>query len=107
MLEQMLELTPKSGLINSQTIDLYAKETVALYTGPLMNNNFNQPTLNNFGNSFGQIQPSYGQNVVPYGNIGGFGGEMHDTFKIDRYDNIFGGHTTINIPGYDKKHLDW
>lgn len=43
-------------------------------------------------------------------NYGQFstGGNLHDTFKIDRYDNIYGGHTTLDL-GKDigKIHLDW
>lgn len=32
--------------------------------------------------------------------------DTHETFKIDRYDNIYGTHTTITI-GDKKKNLPW
>lgn len=31
--------------------------------------------------------------------------DIHDTFKIDRYDNIYGGHTTAYIPGFHKRSI--
>lgn len=36
------------------------------------------------------------------------GGELHDTFRIDRYDNVYGGHTTLNM-GKDigNVHMGW
>ena len=34
-------------------------------------------------------------------------GYIHDTFKIDRYDNIYGGHTTIDLGNNVKYHLPW
>ncbi|MFA5887204.1 MAG: hypothetical protein WC852_00650 [Candidatus Nanoarchaeia archaeon] len=62
-----------------------------------------------FGNA-GQLpglKVSYNGGVIPYGNLTELGGDVHDTFKIDRYDNIYGGHTTLDIPGYEKLHLPW
>ncbi len=35
------------------------------------------------------------------------GGDVHDTFKLDRYENTYGGHTTIRLPGGKEKHLSW
>ena len=35
------------------------------------------------------------------------GGDLHDTFRIDRDGNLDGGHTTIQLPGGPKKHLPW
>lgn len=65
-----------------------------------------QTNLNEFGISR-QIIPSYGISVVPYGDLTGLGGDVHDSFKLDRYDNIYGGHTTLNIRGYEKDKMDW
>ncbi|HIH23870.1 TPA: hypothetical protein HA251_02440 [Candidatus Woesearchaeota archaeon] len=45
--------------------------------------------------------------VIPYGDLQTLNGETHDTFKIDRYGGVYGGHTTINVPGYRKKRVDW
>lgn len=35
------------------------------------------------------------------------GGDIHDTFRVDREGNISGGHTTIQIPGSLPKRLPW
>ena len=42
-------------------------------------------------------------------NYGQFstGGNLHDTFRIDRYDNIYGGHTTVDLGGGQQIHLPW
>jgi hypothetical protein len=90
-LEQMLEFAPQVQKNINRTIDVYTSGTAALYTGPVI-----IPS-----------QANYGQFVVPYGNVTEMGGDVHDTFKTDRYDNPYGGHTTINIPGYNKIHLPW
>jgi hypothetical protein len=45
--------------------------------------------------------------IIPYGNQTGLGGDIHDTFKKDRYDNIYGGHTTIQLPGIEPMRIDW
>jgi len=64
-----------------------------------------------FGGNIGQIPglPSSPINpvVVPYGNQTGLGGDVHDTFRIDRYDNLYGGHTSIKIPGYEPFRMPW
>ena len=93
-LEQMLEQVQGTR----QTIDVYATGTATLYTSP----------VNPSGSSCGQIvQTNYGNNVIGYGNLSNLGGDVHDTFKLDRYDNTYGGHTTVNIPGYTKLHIPW
>jgi hypothetical protein len=28
---------------------------------------------------------------------------FHDTFKTDRYDNLYGGHSTVNTPSWKKR----
>lgn len=38
------------------------------------------------------------QTGIGYGNLSDLGGDLHESFKIDRYGNIYGGHTTYNIP---------
>jgi len=35
------------------------------------------------------------------------GGDIHDTFRVDRSGNISNGHTTVQIPGGQKTHLLW
>lgn len=101
-LEQMLEFAPSFGQTKMyETIDVYTAGTTALYT----------PPPKPFGGNIGQIPglPSSPINsvVIPYGNQTGLGGDVHDTFKIDRYDNPYGGHTSIKIPGYEPVRLPW
>ncbi|MDI6737405.1 MAG: hypothetical protein QME12_02705 [Nanoarchaeota archaeon] len=75
----------------------------------LYSSSFGSGGRSSFGNA-GQLsgdRVSYNGGVIPYGNLTGLGGDVHDTFKIDRYDNIYGGHTTLNIPGYGKLRLPW
>ncbi len=35
------------------------------------------------------------------------GGDMHETFKFDRYDNLYSGHTTVRIPGGHDVQMPW
>ena len=103
-LEQMLELVPTIRQERIyQTIDTYVAGTTALYTPPPKPF---QPA-GNFGQMPGPQDINPFRTVIPYGNLTGLGGDVHDTFKYDRYGNIYGGHTTINIPGYDKLKIDW
>jgi len=89
----------------SRTIDIYTNGTVELYTGPLGD----MPRIGDLPRigELPQIRPSYGINVIPYGNLSGLGGDFHDSFNLDRYGNMYGGHTTIKLPGYDKYKIDW
>lgn len=34
-------------------------------------------------------------------------GAVHDTFKIDRYDNLYDGHTSVYLPGGKHIALSW
>lgn len=42
-------------------------------------------------------------------NYGQFstGGNLHDTFKVDRYENLYNGHTTVDLGNNQKIHMDW
>ena len=42
-------------------------------------------------------------------NYGQFstGGNLHETFRIDRYENAYSGHTTVTLPGGKKTNIDW
>lgn len=47
-------------------------------------------------------------NVIPIETLPkDLGGDVHETFKLDRYGNIYGGHTTIRLPGDFKKRFSW
>lgn len=35
------------------------------------------------------------------------GGDIHESFTVDPFGNISGGHTTIQIPGGPKVNLPW
>lgn len=35
------------------------------------------------------------------------GGDIHDTFHVDNLGNINGGHTTVQLPGYDNLNVPW
>jgi hypothetical protein len=104
-LEQMLDNTFVPNIAQDriyQTIDTYTLGTTQLYS-------FDPPKP--LGGNIGQLPglPSSPINpvVVPYGNQTGLGGDVHDTFKIDRYDNPYGGHTSIKIPGYEPLRMPW
>ena len=45
-----------------------------------------------------KIKPlSNGGITIPYGNLGIPGlKDLHDTFSVDRYGNLYGGHTTFD-----------
>ena len=36
-----------------------------------------------------------------------FKGDIHDTFRVDSFGNISGGHTTIQLSGYKPKRIPW
>jgi len=104
-LDKILGVIPTLGNMGLyRTIDVYTGELVVLYT-PKPKDLIPSDT------SIGQIPslPSSPINpvVIPYGNLTGLGGDVHDTFKIDRYDNIYGGHTSIKIPGYGPIRIPW
>lgn len=42
--------------------------------------------------------------VIPYGDKLGF--DLHDTFKVDRYGNLYDGHSTSNLKGGSKLRIN-
>jgi len=78
----------------------------------LYDNNYNnsyytggyQTTLNQFDNSWSS--PGLYPSSNNYGQFS-TGGSLHDTFKVDRYDNLYDGHTTLDLGGNQKVHLPW
>jgi hypothetical protein len=50
--------------------------------------------------------PGLYPSIKNYGQIS-TGGNLHDTLRFDRYDNIYGGHTTVDLGGGMKKSLPW
>ncbi len=93
---------------NYETIDMYTDGAESMYcTWCVMHDEERRSMLDKLsGNnsSFGQIKPTKMGFVVPYGDSTRLGGEVHDTYKVI-VDRISGGHTTFNIPGFDKKRI--
>ena len=86
-LEQMLgnELVPTVGQTRMyETIDIYVAGTTVLYTA----GNFDaQKPFFETTTGFGIIVPPPSESIADY----------HETFKVDRYDNLYGGHSSITI----------
>lgn len=47
-----------------------------------------------------------GWGIQPIGKFSS-GGDIHDTFNVNKDGNIFGGHTTIRLPYGEQKKLLW
>ena len=63
-----------------------------------------------FRQVFGDDNLQSGPGLYPSSrNYGQFstGGNLHDTFRVDRYDNIYGGHTSVDLGGGMKISMDW
>lgn len=60
-----------------------------------------------FGDPFGSMaNPTLHPSTRNYGQFS-TGGGLHDTFKVDRYENLYNGHTTLDLGNNQKFHLDW
>jgi hypothetical protein len=56
----------------------------------------------------GEFKPlNDGWGIQPIGPSPMGGGDIHDTFRIDPLGDIYGGHTTVQIPGGQKIHMPW
>ena len=96
-LEQMLDNTFVPNIAQDrvyQTIDVYINRTIQLYSFDLPKP-VDQP----------KIIPSYNGAVIPHPTIPEVP-DLHDTYKIDRYGNLYDGHTTINLPNDGKIRID-
>lgn len=53
--------------------------------------------------------PEPGPGIYPTSQPNQFstGGGLHETFKVDRYQNLYDGHTTVRIPGGQKINMPW
>lgn len=66
-----------------------------------------QTTLNQFDNSYNlSSTPGLYNSNRNYGQFS-TGGNLHDTFRVDRHDNLYGGHTTVDLGGGQKYNMDW
>ncbi|MBT3297719.1 hypothetical protein HN385_02250 [archaeon] len=106
-LERMLELVPKIGTTREyNTIDILTSGYSQMDCGKC---GFfcHHDRYHMDQSDFGQIKPTPIGGVIPYGNLTELGGDVHDTFKNDRYDNIYGGHTTIKLPEVKPLRIPW
>jgi len=93
-LEQMLVSVPRIGQEDRayQTLDVYLSGLSRMYIGP------GEPP----GGPFFPTNTGFGIKVPkPLKQID----DYHETFKIDRYGNLYGGHSSITIDG-KKKRID-
>ena len=93
-LEQTLEMYQPMQMQETQKrqrvytiVDLESLSASALYSGDSSN-----PIVKDNGI------------VIPYGDKLGF--DLHDTFKLDRYGNLYGGHSTSNLKGGGKLRIN-
>ena len=54
--------------------------------------------------SFKPIQNGYG--IQPIERLPN-GGDIHETFRVDREGNVTDGHTTVRLPGGQSIKLPW
>jgi len=95
ILEQIVEFEPTFGRTKLyEIIDIYKSRTSVLYT----------PKPKPFEP---KIVPTNNGIVIPHPSITDIPiKDWHDTYKIDRYDNPYGGHTTLDISGFPKKRIN-
>jgi hypothetical protein len=94
-LEQILDFTPTTWQTKMYgTTSAYIPEKIMFYTPTNPFEPMIVPTDNGF--------------IIPYGPTPWLPepGNYHDTFKIDRYNNPYGGHTTFDIPDFPKLRID-
>jgi hypothetical protein len=59
----------------------------------------------------GNVNPHFkplgnGWGIQPIGPTP-LGGDYHDTFRVDHYGQVSGGHTTFRVPGGQEKRISW
>lgn len=116
-LESRLDMSFAQGAKSFGTIDLYAGRETALYTPPPLSIGYDiigplsiispSPYISPWEKPWEtpyepKIIPIDNGIVIPHPKIPGIGIDLHDTYKIDRYNNLYDGHTTINLPNNDK-----
>ena len=99
-LEQMLELAPTIEQESRayQTLDVYTSGLSRMYIGPRGIIEPMTPLRPFFPTNTG-----FGINVSKPPDIIK---DYHETFKIDRYDNLYGGHSSITPIGGNKLRID-
>lgn len=71
------------------SIDVYVTGTAALYTGPASPKPFTPKPFFPTSTGFGITMPPPLPGLEDY----------HETFKVDRYENLYAGHSSITING--------
>ena len=64
-----------------------------------------EPAQNMFSDPLSSDPGFYSSNRL-YGQ-GSTGGNLHDTFRVDRYNNLYGCHTTIDLGNNHQVHMPW
>ena len=104
------------GTLDDSVIDFNTSGATAMYnpgshmagcTCPLCVFSFMDREKRDKDAMFGQIRRTPIGGVIPYGNLTGLGGDVHDTFKADGDGNTSYGHTTINIPIVKPLRISW
>ena len=118
-LEQMLELAPsnRATSIDYASIDVYtngASHMEAKLCGcPGGGCVHDMAVADDFRfrreeqSRMAQIVPTNQGAVIPYGNLTGLGGDVHDTLRTNANGNLSNGHLTVNIPEVGKKRFLW
>ena len=110
MLEQIAYQLPRISETKQrvyQTKDLEKLSATALHYGEgggssgFVGGSFggiNKKDMDDFGIVSGKIEPlANGGITIPYGNLGiPKLKDLHDTFNVDRYGNLYSGHTTFD-----------
>ncbi|MBU0459864.1 MAG: hypothetical protein KKH52_00545 [Nanoarchaeota archaeon] len=103
-LEQMLEMVPSVGTTqdNYATIDVFTSGYSQMDCGkcghPCIHDGFIDGQMRNDFSPFLETNTGIGVTIPPISGIS----DYHETFKTDRYDNLYGGHSSITISGKKK-----
>ena len=63
--------------------------------------------MSNFNNDQNNLIGGNGFFPTSQPNQFATGGNLHDTFKVDRYGNLYDTHTTIDLGNNQKIHMPW
>ena len=87
---------------NYETIDMYTDGAESMYcTWCIPHQHETRRILDQGKTDFFPTSTGLGisyKNLLPKGDI-------HDTFKVDRYDNLYSGHSTLQLPKDKHKKL--
>lgn len=113
-LDQLLNSVPslQGSHRDYSSIDIYTSGAIQMDCGmcghPCVHDKYDPIEIMRREHSFGQIKvnPPSGV-IIPYGNLTGLGGDVHDTFRVDGSGSILGGHTTFRLKGGVEDKIRW